>query len=79
MSTYYLNRGEKQLLKVKSDHEWRKKKRRELRDVEKAVEKALFGSSFTPMSVMDTPETSMSLLDLVKHMRKKYSVEEWGR
>ena len=79
MSNYYLNEGEKKFLKVKSDHAWRKKKRRELRRVEEAAQTLLLASAFTPMSALAKPETPMSLLELIQHMRKKYSVKEWGR
>jgi hypothetical protein len=79
MSTYYLNNGEKRFLNVKTDHDWRKKKRRELRAVEKAAQTLLLASAFTPMSALCRPETPMSLLELIQHMRKKYSVKGWGR
>jgi hypothetical protein len=72
MSNLFLNKGEKQLLKVRSDHEWRKQKRQELNAVIKAVDKYLLGSAFTPAS-------AMPLVYLCREMREKLTVKNWGR
>lgn len=66
-------------LRVKSAHDWRKRKRRELNAVMKAADVYLMGSAYTPMSACDTPEKPMSLIDLLRHMRAKLTVKEWGR
>lgn len=79
MSKLFLNDGEKQHLGVKNDHQWRRRKRREMDAVRKAVEMYLLGSVFTPMSACDKPEIAMSLIDLCRHMRAKLTVKRWGR
>jgi hypothetical protein len=74
-----LEKETRELLGVKSDREWRTRKRRELTAVLKAAEVYLMGSAYTPMSACDLPSRAMSLLDLVRHMRAKLAVKEWGR
>ena len=79
MSELFLNEGEKLLLNVKTDHEWRKQKRAELDAVIKAADVYLLGSAYCPVSALDEPETPLSLMDLLRDMRAKLTVKEWGR
>jgi hypothetical protein len=65
--------SEKQLLGMKSGHEWRVRQRSELTAaVRHAAEVYLSGSAYTP-------PTAMSLSELLRHMRAKLTVKEWRR
>lgn len=79
MSTFFLSKGEKIHLGVKSDHEWRKQKRRELDAVLKAADIYLRGSAYTPAPALTNPGRPTNLLYLLRDMRSKLTVKGWGR
>lgn len=76
--THFLDRGNRRFLQT-TNHAWRKKKRAQLRTLEKAAWEYLTGSAYTPFSGLQAPKTPMGLLDLIRHMRKQLSTENWGR
>lgn len=79
MSRFFLNKPERELLGVKSNRQWRVRKRREIRRVIAAIDDYLLGSAHTPFSALDLPEERMSLSDLAKHIKSKLSTYHWGK
>lgn len=76
---FYLDKPNREFIGVKTNHEWRKRKRREIRAVIKAAEVYLLGSAYTPFSALTPPDNKMSLLDLLRDMKQRLSVKHWGR
>lgn len=54
--------------------EWRQRKRAEMKAVERAVDKFLFGAAYTPIS-----KDYSDFFSKVKEFRSKLSVKQWGR
>ncbi len=52
---------------------WKTKKRQEAKELEKAAHKFLMGCAFTPVRDFGV------MLEKIRDMRKKLSVNEWGR
>lgn len=69
-----MDRATLKFLGVKSAHDWRARKRRQIRAVEKAANILLLGSAFTPIGTETIP-----LLGTLRAMKKKLSVENWGK
>lgn len=64
----------KKLLGVATDHEWRKKKRAQVRKLELLAWEFLTGAAYSPAS-----EESMKILDLVREAKWKLSTYHWGK
>lgn len=64
----------KRLLGVATDHEWRKKKRAQVRKLELAAWEFLTCAAYSPATV-----ESMRILDLVREAKRKLSVDHWGK
>lgn len=64
----------KKLLGVANDHEWRKKKRAQVRELELVAWEFICGAAYSPAS-----EESMKILNLVREARQKLSVYHWGK
>jgi hypothetical protein len=54
-------------------HQWRAKKRRELRELHRAAEVVLYGSAYTPMRGTGV------MLAQIEEWQRLASVKEWGR
>lgn len=69
-----LTPDQKKLLGVATDHEWRKKKRAQVRKLELVAWEFICGAAYSPATV-----ESMKIVDLVREAKQKLSVDHWGK
>lgn len=64
----------KKLLGVATDHEWRKKKRAQVRELELVAWEFVKGSAYSPAT-----EEASKILGLVREAKQKLSIYYWGK
>lgn len=65
---------------LKTQRDWHKRKRKELRLLLKTAYLYLMGAAYTPVSNKENPEQCIGcVVSAIQKMQKECSVREWGR